>query len=403
MELRVKTRKEGEDPQVFSSSIAPGEARKVYFPLDIPDERKAKCLPPISKLLSICVAAGFEVASTSRFVDNSTWNILETLDDSISGALYCLKRDDSVITPVDNIPKSIVRGWDFALWYCFAAGAKTNDYNDGFKIPRVTSMLSAEKGTWGGAAGKYTDLDRVQSVVRLAAQNMSHHLGPVRKFLKHKGYFSNKFVGKKPVSGLYTNDEYTLLEKEWESRKVRIEGNFDSLPVSFKDIGSTSSLNNLLSNVQVGHSKDAKTIEDAKQKRIPDLLITEGRGRTQKKVIAKGGSLPEKLKSVNGGDSVRTIAKLLYSPYYNGGLSQGDFVTICLTETKDKNMRYENTYMSELMKQAQDRKSKLTQLQVEAINNYGSIQLVVQTYLEVIPDKVGNTAWDSTFGVYKLK
>jgi len=402
MELRVKTRKEGEDPIVFSSSITPGEKRKVFFPQDIPDDKKAKCLPVIAKLFELCEKAGFEVLPTTKKIDNSTWNILETLDEAITGSYYCLNRGEK-ITPVENVPKAIERGWDYALWYCFASGAHASDYNEGFKIHRVTSMLSADKGSWGGAAGKFTDLDRVQSIIRFCAQSMSKNLGPLPKFLKSKGYFVNKFVGKKPVAGLYTHQELTLLEVEWEARKKAIEAKFDLLPKDFSTCTKDTSINNHLSKLQVELSKESKVIEGAKTKRIPELLITEGRGRAQKKVIAKGSTLPEKLKHINGGDSVRTIAKTLYSPYYNTDLTQGEFVQVCMAETKDRNMRVETTYINSVCAKYKANSGKCTPLEVHIVDNLSDIELVVQTYLEVIPDKVGSTAWDATFGVFKLK
>jgi hypothetical protein len=401
--LKVSQKKQEEDPPCFSITIENG-VKCVWFPKELPDDRRESILPAISKLVAISKSIGddVQIVSTERECPNSLWNLLETLDNALSGVIYCLEGDDNkLVTPVNNVPSDLKRGWDFALWYSFAAGAKTNDYNDGFSIHRVVSLLSADQGRWSEKGGTYAEIDRVSTIVRQAAQSHSKHMAPIAKFLKAKGYFTNKLVGKKPIPGLYTSEELSHLQAEWTARLTAVGDKYDQLPKEFSDILPGQSLNNYLTKLAVPLSPDTKLIEDAKTQRIPHLLFEEGRGRSSKKSICKGNDLHAKLITLEGGSSVRTIAKILWSPFTDKGFSQQDFATATIAEARSRNLRDEVSYLEEIEQRDRGKKSPLP-ADIRAIFAHRqSIASAAQTYLEVIPDRLGQPAWDATFGVHK--
>jgi hypothetical protein len=392
----VTKKKEGEDPLPFSSTVEDGK-RYVYLPSTIPDDKRENILPIIGKVISLCEDAGWETLETKRVCENSLWIALEAISDAITGVFYCLRKDGNSIIPQKNIPKAFVRGWDFALWYCFSSAAKVNDYHDGLSIQRVVNLMPADKGSWGGKLGKFTELDRITTLMRMLAQHSKDNIGPIHNFIKNKGYFVNKLVGKKPVKGIYLTEELTFLESEWSDRVASVEDKFSKLPKLFKEIPLGMTLTNLLSRLAVPLSKEYKIIEDAKSKRINDLLVVEGRGRTTRRVIAKGSDLPEKLIGINGGDSVRTIGKVLYSPHACAN-PQNAFISAVLAEVRSQNLREGRTFIQVI--QDLDEQGKSSPNQRKILDDLPMISLAVQTYLEVLPDRVGSVSWDSAFGVF---
>jgi len=350
--------------------------------------------------LKIAEKAGFKTNGSEKSIDNSFWNLLEGMTDSIRGAYYCLMRDE--LSPVDNVPKSMKRGWDFALWYSFAAVARTNDYNEGFKIPRVTTMQSADKGAW--TANKvFTDLDRLNTFIRSASAKIANKDHGIKDFIKGEGYFLGKLVGKKPVPGLYTASELEILQQDWETRNTATKAKLKALTaMKFSELPLGGTLNNALAKLQTAHTPDPKRIEEAKTRRIPELLISEGRGKLTKKVIAKGGDLPEKLTAIKGGDSVRTIAKVLYSPVCNRTIEINDWIHAIMAETRSRNLREGTTFFDKIENKI-NLKDELTLTEIAITQNVGDMQVAIQTYMEVLPDRFGSPAWDTTFGVFKLK
>jgi len=399
--IRVSQKAKGEDPLPFSLQ-SDGTDTFVYFPAKIPDEKKDECLPSLAALLALCSKAKLKVKSTERDIDNSFWNLISALKDSIFGALYCLGAKD--IAPSTNVPSAHKRGWDFALWYCYAAFSKSTDHSEFLSIPRVVTMQSADKGQWSQTQGKFTDLDRLNTLVRTLAQKdqFVSKLADTKYFLKAEGYFVNRLVGKKPISGLYTSSEFTILKKEWETRCQAVSNNYKELlkyNVKSKPVPPGYTFNKLIAKCAVPLSSLSKKIEEAKTKRIPELLVIEGRGRSSKKVIAKGNDLPEKLRNINGGESVRTIAKVLYSPQCAVSLS--DWSSSIMSEARSRNLKEEKTPFDRLDDLVS--KGSPSQLQLALYSEFSNMEVAIQTYLEVLPDRIGNTAWDSTFGITKRK
>jgi hypothetical protein len=393
----AKNAKEGDPSPLTLQTV--GQDTIVFFPTSIPDEWKDKVLPSLSFLMDLAENAGFTNCGTDRELDNSFWNLMESMTDSIRGAFYCLRRPDNLRVPVDNVPSELKRGWNFALWYAFSSAAKVNDWNEGYAIQRCTTLQSADKGQWS-ANKTFTDLDRLNSFIRTCAVKTNCESVILGKFLKGEGYFTSKFVGKKPVTGLYTDTEYTILKKDWERRMNETRVLYkDLVSHSIRDSVGLETLNILVARMQIAHSAPSKVIEETKSHRIPELLVSEGRGRSTKKVIAKGSDLPEKLISIKGGESVRTIAKVLYSPTTIVGTDMQGWVTLVMSEARATNLR-ENT-LSDIIKKKDEQNITLTSTELAFADNYPAISVAVQTYMEVIPDRLGNMAWDTTFGVYK--
>jgi hypothetical protein len=395
-ELRMaKNAKEGDPSPLTLQTV--GQDTYVFFPTQIPDERKDKVLPSLSCLMELARLAGFICNGSEREIDNSFWNLMESMTDSIRGAFYCLSRPPEQRVPVDNVPSELKRGWNFGLWYAFSSAAKINEWNDGYTIPRCTTMQSADKGQWS-VSKTFSDIDRLNGLVRSCAAKLGCQEAPVVKFLKGEGYFTSKFVGKKPVSGLYTEQEFSILKEDWERRMTETKLKYKKLVShNLRDAIEVESLSIRVARMQSAHSRPTKVIEEAKSRRIPELLVSEGRGRSTKKVIAKGSDLPEKLISIKGGESVRTIAKVMYSPL-SEGLDISNWTNLVMGEARLTNLRQETLYQTIMAKERAN--VALSANDRLFLEHYPSIKTAVQVYMEIIPDRTGNSAWDTTFGVY---
>lgn len=318
--------------------------------------------------------------------------------DNITGAFYALCTPDTSVGPMSNIPPANKRGWDFALWYAFCKAAKVTDSSEYFSIPRVTSILAADTGSWGPGR-KLTDVDRLQTLIRLCAQskNVTDRIASPKKFLKAEGFFMGKLLGKKPVQGIYTADELVTLEQEWTERKGKIAKAYGEIPENFSGMALGDTLNDQLKKLHIGVSSAAKQVEEVAHKRIPELLISEGRGTKARKTIAKGSSLSEKLLNINGGDSVRTIAKVMWTPQC--GLSQTQFADITMSVAKSKNVQEEDIF-SRYDYYVSNGES-LSEEQLKVMNSRAWVNEATEVYMEIIPDRAGSAAWDSTFGIRK--
>lgn len=398
LEAKVEKQRMSGDPYPLSIQISKEKKTTVYFPEDLPEQEREKYIAPLTELISMSELSGFEIKVTKRKPDADFWNLLLAASDSITGAFYAC---DPVkpLGPMDNIPTVNRRGWDYMVWYGFAKAAKISDHSDYYCIPRVTTILAADKAAWGG--GKvFTDVDRLNTLLRLIAQSKAEYsIAPVKRFLKGSGYFLSKLLGKKPVPGIYTAEELDLLNNEWNQRKLKIEAAFNILHNEFRDYQFGETLTSQLQTLQIGVSAPAKQVEVTASKRIPELLVTEGRGKAQRKIIAKGSSLPEKLLSINGGDSVRTIAKVMYSPTVCKTHTQSHFCDVALRVAKERYLSKKDVF--ETYRELELTGTALSNQQIAIMMIEPIINETVEVYLEIIPDRAGSPAWDATFGVRK--
>jgi hypothetical protein len=398
LEAKVEKQRLSGDPYPLSIQISKEKQTTVYFPEDLPEVDREKYIAPLTELISMSELSGFEIKVTKRKPEADFWNLLLASSDAIAGAFYACD-PDKPLGPMDNIPTVNRRGWDYMVWYGFAKAARINDHSDYYCIPRVTSILSADKAAWGG--GKvFTDVDRLNTLLRSIAQAKAQHsIAPVKRFLKGSGYFLSKLLGKKPVPGIYTAEELDLLNYEWNRRRVKIEEAFNNLHHEFRDYTLGDTLTSQLQTIQVGVSAPAKQVEATANKRIPELLVTEGRGKAQRKVIAKGSSLPEKLLSINGGDSVRTIAKVMWSPTVCSDHTQSHFCDVVLRVAKERYLSKKDVF--ETYRELESSGTSLSKQQEAILTIEPIVNEAVEVYLEIIPDRSGSPAWDATFGVRK--
>jgi hypothetical protein len=342
--------------------------------------------------LELAEMAGFEVEGSKRQLNADFWNTLDASKESLLGAFYCLRRN--IIAPMANVPTEESTGWDFALWYAFGKAAKENEHADYICIPRRTNFLPAKGASWG-ASKQFTDLNRLAAFIRICAQKLSTKCVNPKKFLKGEGYFLEKYAGKKPFGGLYTNEEFILLSQDWEKRIKCIKDLYKEIPDKFSDSRiNPGGLGLLMSRFNIKTDSSIKTIGNAAQARIPMLLVSQGSGKARRQVIAKGGNLPEKLYSINGGESVRTVGKVLWSPVY--GIPQSDFIESAIRYGRNKiskvnSLNDEEDKLLDLLKRVIKEEEKIRPC-------YGALSTAATVYLEIYPDHAGTPAWDAALG-----
>jgi hypothetical protein len=358
-----------------------------------PDPSREKALLATGLILWLAETAGYRIVKC-RKVDNTFWDLIELLSDPLIGAYMCLKREK--LSLVDNIPKNLQDGWGFALWYAFMRRSKENDKADYMKIRRVTGILASSGAAWTRGSVN-AQLQRLYALIRAAAYKKAIALDTPKSFLKKQEYFLEKFVGKKPIAGLYTEDEFALVTKNWESRQQQVRDLYKGIPDDWKAIeDNPGGLAAILAKLNIKQSQNISVIESAKQKRIPSLLVKARRGRNQNNEIVKGNSLPEKLMNIEGGESIRTVGKVLWSPCT--GITQTVFVDTALRIVRDN--LHDGKFPT-----IEDLVTHLEQVAPEERNTAAlrrampDLGVAIATYLEILPDKRGNPSWDSYFGV----
>jgi len=342
--------------------------------------------------LGIAAEGNVEVLFTKREVDPTVWNMLESVQKSLLGAFYCLRRDK--VAPMDNVPTDIKVGWNFALWYCYQAGSKS-DHGAYLSIPRETTLLRT-KGVNAWSSGvMITVLQRINAFVRIAANNCSGKLDQPKKFLKGEGYFLEKYVGKKPIGGLYTDEELPIVVQAWTDRQNRIKDLYKQIPDKFSEVlGKYRGIGDLVGAFNISMPQVVKDIEDAKNRRIPYLLVSTGKGRGKTVEIAKGGNLPEKLLHTSGGDGVRTIGRVLWSPIT--GYTTNAFIDLVINQCRSMIRKEKVSFLDHLITTTVTNGDKDTHgrlLQCSA-----SVNQAAQLYLEILPDHAGEQSWGSVFG-----
>jgi hypothetical protein len=389
--LKQENAAKGGDPATFSCVSIPGGKTRVYFPETIPEDKRDDRLKTLGLLIEIAEFCDFEVYVTRREIDPTLWTTLDALKDTILGAYYCLCREK--ISPVDNVPKQLKAGWELIQWYAYSKGANDTNAGDYLKIPRVVSLISTSGTAWGSNK-QFTDLVRITALLRLAGGHASKKLDDPKKFLKGEGYFLEKYAGKKPIGGLFADEELTLVVQNWTTKSDSIRTAYKRLPDKFRDLPQ-GGISVAIAAFNIRSPQMIKNIDDAKSKRVANLLVSTGRGRNQTKEISKGGNLPEKLLAINGGDSVRTIGKVMWSPLYEG-TSQNEFADIVMRNANSMLQRNGLPYIDVLLNAARDVPARRQEYErLEAI--MAPVGQATQVYLECIPDHQGNQAWDSVF------
>jgi hypothetical protein len=300
------------------ATMSRGDEIIVSLPTKEPKDEKV--LSIFGLFLSLLDKAKIKtVPCTGSQVD--PWHAFTAVKDSIHGACLCLKRDQ--ISPVDTIPVTLKNGWDYALWYCQSAVSKVNEHNEFFKIRRVTSLSLTRQGqTQWQAGGQLSELTRLDTIVRLAAKNLAVNLSDPKGFLKGKGYFMDKCVGKKPIRGLYTDSEFAYSTKEWDERNKRVEMAYKAIPSTWAGIRSeVNGFRAHLERIQESGRRSRRDIEEAVVQRLKILSFVPTKGRDKQSKIVPGATLRDKILNADL-RSVRQPAFLMWSPLYEVSAAQ---------------------------------------------------------------------------------
>jgi len=371
-----------------------GHITKVVLPTLPPDTHDEKIVSGF--ILQFCLWANWKVedCTASSSEQKQFWANCVQMKDALHGAFLCLNRN--TIEYVDNIPKSYEMGWEFAFWYCQAESTKILDSNELLK-PKKVSNITLTGQVWGQGSS-ITLLTRVNNLIRAASKAQSVLLGDIHNMLKSKQHVVNTFCGKRPVRGLYTEEEFVIANDGYNSKVERIGIVYSNIPKSHKLLGP-SGLHTYFAEFSVKSPAQLQLIEDTKSKRIPDLLVTTRMGKKQVSEIAKGGSLSEKLITIGGGNSVRTIGKVLWSP--TSGISQVQFTNAVMTIAVEC---YHNSFYSQVEvidKTIEDLKVRDKSANWERARD--SIHVGVTTYLEIIPGRESDPSWAVLFRSNKGK
>jgi hypothetical protein len=385
--------KEG-DPLPFSV-ITKGNRTTFYIPKELP-ENDEKLVKFVALFVSIAESVVDKIEITKREVKPAFWGTCKALQDSLEGAFYCLKRE--TILPQDNIPANLKTGWDFALWYAYSGASGDTDGGNYLRINRLTSLSSVSDTAWGSKES-LADLVRITNSIRTISTKYGGKLGECKKFLKGKGYFQQMACGKKPSAGLYQPEELDLVVRNWETKFTSVNEAYDAIPLTFAAVGPGDKTATIVSRFNIANPANIKKIEETRLARIPELLVDapKVRGKKQEKTISKGNDLSEKLISISGGNIVRTIGKVFWTPLQE--CSKNVFVDLCIEETR--------SLLSGRGSRIHRRLTELegivtpSDVQRELASTLRScmtyVSAAANVYLEVIPDRRGNSAWDAAF------
>jgi hypothetical protein len=339
------------------------------------------------------------IAVTKRVVKSHTWNSYAALLPQVKGAFFCLDRDE--INPNDNIAKDYKVGWDYAMWYAFTKAAKSKP-DSGAELLTINRVAKLSQGTAEVWSNQETgaDLLRLSNTIRHLANTSCERVGNIQRFLKKRGWFVEHFCGKKPIAGIYTDTELQVLDRAWTEKISDIQSRFDSIAegtVYTVCKPLVHGIQDLLSGFVIARSDRIKKIEAAASARIPELLVKAGKGKDKKDVITKGGSLAEKLISINGGNTVRTIGKVLWSPEYLG-FNRTQFAEHAMAQARSLHLREPNNYLARETERLSAAGQNPTNLQCwrDVIPHFNQ---AAQIYLEAIQENQGNASWDAAFGV----
>jgi hypothetical protein len=312
---------------------------------------------------------------------------MKALKNTFIGALYCLMED--YIQPQENVVAEYASGYNFALWYAFSGHTGVTDQADYLKIRRVTSLMPSTKNAWG-TPGASSFMLQLSAFIRAAAHTKSVRLGNTLKFLKGEGYFIEKFAGKKPMSGLYTDSEYAMMVDHYQQRTRGIKSMYKELDFNLGGSPEKEFIQRI-SRFNIPLSQEIKNIEEAKNSRVPYLvMVTRQRGKAQQN-IAKGSTLADKLRSIEGGTGLRAIGNVLYSPLC--GVNRTAFVGACIAHAKT------------LISQEVDSSEKLEKLveqlmppsQLSRAETKNLILLASNVYQETFPAHFNDPPWQQTF------
>jgi hypothetical protein len=396
--IQAELRKKGEDPLPFTFNLVDNKT-VVFLPHELPQDASPNVKQSVALIISSAQKAGFVITSTSKLLSKSSLNILEALAPGIQGFYYSLQR--SHLTPVENIPKSNLLGWEYAQWYAYVGLTNDTHGGDYLRFRRVTSLLPESSAWTKGEAA--SDNLRLASLLQHIARNTQMLKTETRRILKSEEYFVTMYAGKKPISGIYTDEEFRRLNENWAARKARIETVYTMLPKFIKDVvgANTNKVSHILSEFNIENPIEIKKIAEYANKRITYLLVPAPRIKGKKesgKVIAKGQSLRDKVIEIGGDLGVRTIAKVMWSTLYEKTTTMNEFADMGVLEARSKLVDKQSWIAQQI---AQWSKAEDSAQRSQMLKKLDDIRPVISSladiYMEVYPDNVGKAPWDAAF------
>lgn len=342
-------------------------------------------------ILGLAKLAKAEVKETmADFHEKELSDVLEATNKALLGAFYCLKRE--TYSPSANVPKENASGWNFAQWYALSAHTSESEPAEYYSVPRVTNLLGSPKVALAGGS-QAANLVRLSNLVRLCASEMKNRVVKTSEFLKNLQWFQTRYVGKKPIGGLYLSEEFEYLIKEWETRTDKVRALYTGIDLNLKGPLMSGQFKQYMAKFNIEHEPVAKRIEDRAKTRIPMLLVSVGTGRRVTKQIAKGGNLPEKIKDQKLDLSVRTPAKILYSSLYEG-VPEGMFVDLCITSAKTSITGNDERVVSAAARLAGECKNLLANKEMSE-GFMSLVRLAATVYTEIYQEYRGTPSWDA--------
>jgi hypothetical protein len=382
--IRQASRKQERDPLPFTHVTENGQI-SCLIPEQIPEDPDVKLFA--GAYIEIAKLANFKIKVTSKAVEAQQVTLMKALKNCFLGALYCLKGEE--IKPQESVVAEYASGYNFALWYAFSRQTGVTDQTDYLKIRKVSSLIQSTKNAWG-TPGASSFMLQLSAFIRAAAHTRGNRLGNALKFLKGEGYFIEKFAGKKPMNGLYTDSEYAIIIKHYEWRTNEIKKMYKDLDFPLGSVLNKEFVQRI-SRFNIPLNQDIKNIEGAKDSRVPYLvMVTRQRGKSQQN-IAKGSTLAEKLRSIEGGAGLRTIGNVLYSPLC--GVNRTAFVSACIAHAKTLMSQEENP-SEKLEKLVEQLKPLTSSARAETIN---LVLLAANVYQETFPAHFNDPPWQQTF------
>jgi hypothetical protein len=279
-------------------------------------------------LLRICDMAKIKIIQTTANEEEqkSVVTVLAGLKNQLEGFLTFMLQTE--VKPLERVPKAIRAGWDFGLYNVVNYALEGMTFPYMFKISKRTTIgPKAGEAPWAHK-GTIPTLTRVDNVLRFASKTMCSKLCQMSAYLKDVSWVRSQVCGKKPVGGIYHDDELQIMIKDHDNRVKKFDEDWAVLKdVSLSDSLQRKEVNNHMSKMaKTSHSSEAKRIIECANRRIP-LLIVKSRSRKSKETtIISGSSLPEKISNA-GITSIRDIVKVLWSPLMDP-LKVGDCIGI---------------------------------------------------------------------------
>jgi len=361
--------------------------------VSIPSKEPSKEETPyVGYLLAICHTAGFKLVQCSNPSSKDTlYDSIFLIGENLKGALLSLKLNELKIS--DNVPKANRIGFEFVMWYMLEKHATDINHLDFITIPRVVTLSPGQETAWK-KSGRLAEVSKINQIVRLAARSVPNSLVAPSSFVKSLNWLKGKIVGKKPISGLFTEGELEYEQKAWAQRNLSLEKAYASLPKSWKEVSSLTPLSQYLDTLLVRRDEQSKLIEETVAKRVPQLVMFSGNARNKTQTIAPGGSLSEKILALPN-PQIRAVANILWSPLNRLSREEWNSAVFSIVRQYLNGEIDINSIIENYVHRLENQNDPLGMKLRRAI---ADISLCSSLYLQIGETQKGNPVWDSFLG-----